>query len=67
MLAFVSGLENSKVRQRLLETGELTLDQAMAQAEVLERAEENALDFQKDPSQGVVAVAETMQKGTSEL
>ena len=67
LVAFISGLDNPKIRQRLLETEDLTLLQAVTKAEILQRAEDNALEFRKESAEGMVAVTKNAHSSGSEL
>ena len=67
LVAFVSGLGNARIRQRLLETDDLTLPQAVTKAEILQRAEDNALEFRTEPTEGMVAVTKNANNSGSEL
>ena len=67
LVVFFSGLDNPRIRQRLLETEDLTLLQAVTKAEVLLRAEVNALEFRKDTAEGMVSLTKTAHNSGSEL
>ena len=61
------GLQNARIRQRLLEPEDLRLNQAVTKVEILQRAEENALEFRKDTAEGIIAVTKTAHNSGSEL